>query len=188
MSYFFHFSAQFWTISVESFTKSKNRFELEQPTHHYFCLHCELFPGYIHYYNNDGDQKNEFILNSRIITSEWACRHQFHIIALVSCMEPVTVTSWIVKITKISSNILIQKVLPASFEVPFYQGKKKEAFSTFWGLMGSLSRNDILSLLAAPPGKRMSVLHTQLLSLLLLCITIKHYGAKNTKKRYNLGN
>ena len=73
-----------------------------------------------------------------------------------SCMEPVTVTSWIVKITKISSNILIQKVLPASFEVPFYQGKKKEAFSTFWGLMGSLSRNDILSLLAAPPGKRMS--------------------------------
>ena len=99
-----------------------------------------------------------------------------------SCMEPVTVTSWIVKITKISSNILIQKVLPASFEVPFYQGTKKEAFSTFWGLMGSLSRNDILSLLAAPPGKRMSVLHTQLLSLLLLCITIKHYGAKNTKK------
>ena len=182
MSYFFHFSAQFWTISVESFTKSKNRFELEQPTHHYFCLHCELFPGYIHYYNNDGDQKNEFILNSRIITSEWACRHQFHNIALVSCMEPVTVTSWIVKITKISSNILIQKVLPASFEVPFYQGKKKEAFSTFWGLMGSLSRNDILSLLAAPPGKRVSVLHTQLLSLLLLCITIKHYGAKNTKK------
>ena len=77
-----------------------------------------------------------------------------------SSMEPVTVTSWIVKITKISSNILIQKVLPASFEVPFYQGKKKEAFSTFWGLMGSLSRNDILSLLAVPPGKRMSVLHT----------------------------
>ena len=129
---FFHFSAQFWTISVESFTKSKNRFELEQPTHHYFCLHCELFPGYIHYYNNDGDQKNEFILNSRIITSEWACRHQFHIIALVSCMEPVTVTSWIVKITKISTNTYwYKKFYPPPLKSPFIKGRKKKLLAHF---------------------------------------------------------